>query len=430
MTQKPNVLIFGGCNGLGPQLALYLVPLTGEPLVSHLRMVDKFSVSPPTTYIGKDFPNLLRERKDLVEYRQANLTVPETVVKCFTDPSPNGLPYTHIFDVTGERYFDRPAAIHISQTFNISLLIARTAAAQTTPQGTPSVKAYIRSLYAFYDHVTEKKRYTEDDSEGWRPVGVNGVWWHEMIRAVASVPGLPLVVCRTAYGYGPGVTYSVLTTTMLLGLVYASLGEEMRFLWGPKLKKNTIHTHDILSIGWRAAEWAASLDRESMDEVAGVVLPPSGGEVGGVEGVVGNDREVRAPVFNLVDDGDSNQGNIAETIAKVFGIKCGFQGSLASKLAKFKFETVAEDVNEMHMAEWTNIIGNLADPPVPDTPLSPYAHPFQLEKQGCALDGEKVKRILGYKLAYPQFDVDSVKETIESYRAEGIWPETNKYPPS
>jgi hypothetical protein len=47
----------------------------------------------------------------------------------------------------------------------------------------------------------------------------------------------------------------------------------------------------------------------------------------------------------------------------------------------------------MHMTEWTNIIGNLANPPVPSTPLSPYAHPFQLEKQGCALDGEKVKRV-------------------------------------
>jgi hypothetical protein len=39
-------------------------------------------------------------------------------------------------------------------------------------------------------------------------------------------------------------------------------------------------------------------------------------------------------------------------------------------------------------------------------------------------------QILGYKLTYPRFDVDSVKETIESYRAEGIWPETSKYPPS
>jgi hypothetical protein len=143
------------------------------------------------------------------------------------------------------------------------------------------------------------------------------------------------------------MTYSVLTTAVLLGLVYASLGEEMTFLWGPKLKKNTIHTHDILSIGWRAAEWAAGLDRRSMDAIAGVALPPSGGEVDGVEGVIGSDREVKAPVFNLVDDDDSNQGSIAEVIAKVcthpsVSIPPSFPFHLPISHAQFKWELTIE----------------------------------------------------------------------------------------
>lgn len=62
-------------NGLAPLLALHLVPLSGEPLVSHLRMADKYAMSPPTTYVTKDFLNLLKERKQVVEYRQTNLTV-------------------------------------------------------------------------------------------------------------------------------------------------------------------------------------------------------------------------------------------------------------------------------------------------------------------------------------------------------------------
>jgi hypothetical protein len=59
-------------------LALHLVPLSGEPLVSHLRIVDKYIMNPPTTYVINDFLRLLQEQKDLVDYKQANLTVPGT----------------------------------------------------------------------------------------------------------------------------------------------------------------------------------------------------------------------------------------------------------------------------------------------------------------------------------------------------------------
>lgn len=44
------------------------------------------------------------------------------------------------------------------------------------------------------------------------------------------------------------------------------------------------------------------------------------------------------------------------------------------------------------MEEWTKIIVN-ANPPVPSTPLTPYAQPYQLEKHGCALDNEKIKKV-------------------------------------
>ncbi|KAJ3478695.1 hypothetical protein NLI96_g9585 [Meripilus lineatus] len=74
MAAKPNVIIFGGLNTCSRALAALLVPIEGDPLVSHLRIVDKYSVSPPTTYIGAEFPKVLE--KPIVEYRQANLTVP------------------------------------------------------------------------------------------------------------------------------------------------------------------------------------------------------------------------------------------------------------------------------------------------------------------------------------------------------------------
>ncbi|KAJ3985174.1 hypothetical protein F5890DRAFT_1181157 [Lentinula detonsa] len=73
-SSKPNVLICGGVNTYSRALAAFLVPLEGEPLVSHLRIVDKYSVAPATTYLGAEFPKVLA--KPEVDYKQANLTVP------------------------------------------------------------------------------------------------------------------------------------------------------------------------------------------------------------------------------------------------------------------------------------------------------------------------------------------------------------------
>ncbi|KAG8831943.1 hypothetical protein FRC17_002314 [Serendipita sp. 399] len=385
-------------NALTAVLALYLHPLDGESQVAHLRIVDKFSMFPPTTHVGGRFLKLLKEREGAVEYRQANLTVASTVSKCFTDPAPNGQPYTHIFDLTGEAAHDRPAEVQITQTFSVSLLIGREAAKN-------GVKAYVRSLPSFYEHDTEKKSYSEEDPDGWKPHGVRGTWWHESIRALATIPNLPLVILRKSYVYGPGVPRGEVTTSILLGLVYKHLGEEMKFLWSPKLKKNTLHSHD------------------AANAAAGVPIPTSGDQsVVSVPDVVPSTETVIAPVFNLTDDGDCDQELLAQVIGQQFGIKTGFHGTITMQLAKLKFDDMVEDVNELHMSKWTEIITQ-STPPVPSTPLSPYALRYQLERHGCALNGEKLKKIIGYSHQHPRFSVETVGETIDSWKADGIWPQ-------
>jgi len=173
------------------------------------------------------------------------------------------------------------------------------------------------------------------------------------------------------------------------------------------------------------------VDRATANSIAGVSIPPSGDkDVKSVpEAVQKEAGGVTAPVFHITDDSDSTQESTSKIISNVFGIKSAFQGSLANQLAKMKFSDIVEDVNEVHMEEWTKIIIN-ANPPVPSTPLTPYAQPYQLEKHGSALDNEKIKKILGYKLKYPTFNEDTVKQSIEIFRQEGIWPNTDKYPPA
>jgi hypothetical protein len=76
-TAFDSIELLGGLNIIMPSLLVLLVPaLPAEPLVSHLRLVDKFSINPPTTYISNVTLTKLRERQDVIEYRQANLRNP------------------------------------------------------------------------------------------------------------------------------------------------------------------------------------------------------------------------------------------------------------------------------------------------------------------------------------------------------------------
>jgi hypothetical protein len=65
----------GGLDSIVGSLLDHLIPpAPAEPLVSHIRITDKFTINPPTTYITKRVRKAFEERSDLVEYRQGNVT--------------------------------------------------------------------------------------------------------------------------------------------------------------------------------------------------------------------------------------------------------------------------------------------------------------------------------------------------------------------
>lgn len=66
-----------------------------------------------------------------------------------------------------------------------------------------SIKAHIRIAAPFYEQK-KTKRYAETDPDGWKAKGMRCVWWHEMLRAIGSIEGLPLVVIRPGLVYGEG----------------------------------------------------------------------------------------------------------------------------------------------------------------------------------------------------------------------------------
>lgn len=88
---------------------------------------------------------------------------------------------------------------------------------------------------------------------------------------------------------------------------------------------------------------------------------------------------------------------------------------------QMKTEEVLEEINELHMEAWNQLIAK-ADPPVPNTPLTPYMEGFMLEKRSFAFKGGKLQKIIGYELRQPNFGVDTIRGMIESFKEEGIWP--------
>jgi hypothetical protein len=132
----------------------------------------------------------------------ACLTVPvlAVVTQCFNPPA-DGRPFTYVFDFSGSYSLTELHEIQISHTFTIALNLGREASRR-------QLKAYIRIHPSFYDHRDEREKFTEKDPRGWVPLDVRGVWYHEALRAIGSLPGLPLVALRHGRIYGPGTIYT------------------------------------------------------------------------------------------------------------------------------------------------------------------------------------------------------------------------------
>jgi len=409
--RKPSAIIFGGLNTCSRALAAFLVPVDGESLVSHLRIVDKFSVVPPTTYIGAEFPRILG--KPQVEYRQANLTVQSIVSSSFYPPE-GQVPYDYVFDFTGEVMHDRTEMIQINTTCKVARLIGLEAANR-------KVKAYVRVQHPFYDTSTSKGSHSE--KEDIRPIETTGIWWHETLRMLAAIHDLNLVILRIGFVYGSYTNFGIVASAITVGSVYGYLKKPLKSLWSPgKNPNNTVHVDDVAGASWACAEWMAALGREAANSRAGeqIFFHNDKKKVKEVEGMSSHDQKLSAPLFNLVDDSQTTHLSMGKTISSFFGTTLEFLSFVETALMKVMDDDL-EDINAHHVGGWTEMIEN-SKPPVPNTPLSAYMDKFQLSKHVVAFDNAKIKTVIGYELKRPRFDHDTIREVVDKWKEEGSWP--------
>ncbi|KAF5386875.1 hypothetical protein D9615_001683 [Tricholomella constricta] len=409
---KPNALIFGGLNTCSRALAALLVPLDGEPLVSHLRIVDKFSVAPATTYIGAEFPKVLA--KPEVEYKQANLTVAATVASSF-DPPEGKAPYDYVFDFTGEVRHDRTEMIQINTTCNLARLIGLEAAKRKT-------KAYVRVQQPFYDTSASSKA-THTEKEDVKPVDTLGTWWHETLRMLAAIENLNLVILRIGFAYGPYTNFGIVASGITVASVYGYLKKPMKSMWSPgKNPNNTIHIDDVAGASWACAEWMAPLGRAAANSLAGeeLIFHNDKKKVKEVEGMPPHDQKLVAPLFNLVSIYFSIRSLLSFNINNPTTTKVDESNSTLLSIGQLMDDHV-EDINEHHVSGWTEMI-TTSKPAIPNTPLSAYMDKFALSKHVVAFNNAKIKEVVGYKLTKPQFNHETIKEVVDKWKAEGTWP--------
>ncbi|KDQ60618.1 hypothetical protein JAAARDRAFT_204453 [Jaapia argillacea MUCL 33604] len=408
---KPTAIILGGLNTYSRALAAHLVPVQGQPLVSHLRIVDKFSVSPPTCYIGAEFPKVLTQ--PIVEYRQANLTVTATVSSVF-DPPAGRDQYSYVFDFTGEPRHDRHEDVQIASTLNVARLVGQEAARRR-------VKAYVRLQLPFYN---TPEKGSHEEKEDIKPVGAHGIWWHETLRTLAAIASLNLVVVRAGYIYGPYLDFGLFPAVMACAATYGFVNQPLKVLWSPgKFPVNTVHIDDVVGSLWACASWMAHLGRVQADSIAGEVIHfhNDKSRIKDLEGVAPHDSKIVAPLFNIVDDSNTTFISWVNSVAALFGTTTEYFDLMHRTLAKFMMEEIAEEINGEHVGIWTTMI-TTSDPPVSNTPLSPYIDARMLDKHVVGLNNGKIKSVVGYRLQRPQFGQVALREMVDKWKVEGTWP--------
>lgn len=410
MSEKPNIIIFGGLNTVARALASYLVPLDGDSLVNHLRIVDKYHINPPTTYLGAEFPKIVA--KPNVQYLQANLTVPAIVSTVFNPPEGQA-PFSYAFDLTGEIRWERPAEVQVSHTCNIARLIGTEAAKR-------NVKAYVRLQHPFYN--TDKHPALEKDDI--KPDGTHGIWWHETLRILGAIKDLNLVILRIPHSYGP-YQIEMVSGMFVLCAVYAHLRKPVKSLWSPgKHLYNVVHNTDVAGGLWSCAKWMDKVGgRQKADELAGeeIYWHNDKGMVGKVVGMVGQKVKVKAPLFNLTSSPTLTYHNLMTIVTGALGTTLGYHDSMTSTAAKFKLEDIVEDINEEHVGAWTTMITN-STPPIPNTPLSAYMDTYLLDKHPFGLSNQKIMDVVGYSPKVPEINEKVILEMVQKWKDEGSWP--------
>ncbi|CAG7985901.1 unnamed protein product [Penicillium salamii] len=370
--EKPAVLIVGGLGFIGRHLALYLHE---NNLASEVRLVDK--VLPQLAWLAPEFAEACSQDK----FVQADASREQHFPRIFDRA--NGQEFDYVINCGGESRHSQPDDVYEARSCRLTLALGKEIARRRIP-------AFIETSTAHVYKGGSSPRKEDDKLSPWHKLAD---WKLKAAEELRKIPDLQYCALRLPHVYGaydPGY----FATGICLSAVHVDLKQDLVLLHTKDLKVNTLHVKDAASALFEAAKWRAA---------AGYI-----------------DMSTGPIAFNVVDHNDTRQEHVANALTEVFGLKVSFIGSLASQLAKLNLDDIVDDMNEISLQTWAELVqkAGITRP----GPIGPFLERDVLKDQDMSIDGSKFECETGWKPEYPHFGTDSIREIVDSYKRMGWWP--------
>jgi nucleoside-diphosphate-sugar epimerase len=283
---------------------------------------------------------------------QADASKEANMARIFTRT--NGKEFDYVFNCGGETRYSQEDEVYKMRSHTLSLTVAAEAAKRR-------IKCFVELSTGMVYKPKEKPRRETDDLKPWLKLAK---WKLDTEEALKKIQGLNLVILRLAHVYGP-YTSTYLGTALCLARVYEYEEQTMKFLWDKDLRANTVHVEDVARACWTAAQ---HYTQKAVKSTA---------------------------IYNIVDQGNTSQGTLADIFGSIFSIPMKFEGSLVSKMAMLKLDSVVDELNDDTLDPWAELQqeAGIVEP----TPLNPFMEKELLKDNDLSLDGKKFEEETGFK---------------------------------
>ena len=291
-----SVVITGGTGFVGRHLVQHLLDLG----VTDIKIVDKSL--PNMSWLNEKHKAALGK----VQFVQANLCMDSGVVKVF-DKS-----YDLVINLASETKYGQSEEVYKEKVYDVALRVAKAAVGKC--------KVFVEvSTGQVYD-PKDKPVKEAAKTKPWTKLAE----YKLQVEQELSKLDLNLVILRPAIIYGVADS-SGITPRLIIGKVYQHLKETMEMLWSGDMAINTVHVSDVCNAIVFVSKYHVN-------------------------------HPVKGEVYNVVDRSESTQESINTLLQGLFGIKTSFAGSVVSQFAKLNLSSIVQDVNEKHMAPWSDLL--------------------------------------------------------------------------
>lgn len=290
----------------------------------------------------------------------------------------NGEQFDYVINCGGETRHSQPDDVYEVRSYALAVALGREVARR-------GISSFVECSTAHVYKGGATPRKEDDKLQPWHRLAK---WKMKAADELKKIPDLNYCLVRLPHVYGE-YDHGYFAMGVCLARVYLDLGRDLELLHTKDLKVNTLYVKDAASALWKAAEWRANT----------------------------NDTKI---AFNVVDHGDTRQGHLAEALDTVFGLKVSFLGSVASQFAKLNLDEVVDDINEVSLQVWAELLEKKGIQRA--GPISPFLERDVLKDQDMSIDGTLFETTTGWRPSRERFDADGVRAMVESYQRMGWWP--------